>query len=382
MQFVRDLAHELRNTVRSKDVIILLLLGPVLLTILFGGIYMNTYVDDIPIAVLDEDASSLSRTMIQHFEENERFRVAVMVDSTEEMEKAVTSGQAYMGICIPSNFYADVLKGASSQVLILVDGANIVIGNNSYAAAANIIQTIAAGAEIKRLEGRGVQESTAFSLANPFMFNDRMLYNPKLSYLNYLLLGYIAVFLQQVMLSGVGIQMLNGGSAITGSSLARSVLLKILACAAYALLSVSAAIGAAAFIFHVDLIGNVITALGFCLLFAFAVSGPAILIAAVTKDKLKYMQISYMLSLPSFISCGYVWPQDQMPHLLVILLKCIWPLMNFDRPFADILLKGNISYESVIGLLAYTLVWLPAACIFFNRRMGKSTPADLQQATH
>lgn len=370
MRFVRSLLHELCYTLRSKDVIILLLLGPVLLSVLFGGTYMNTYVDDMPIVILDEDDSSLSRTIVQHFDENERFSVVAFVDNIQEMEEVVDSGDAFMGVWIPQNFYNDVLMGASSQVMVIVDGSNIVIGNNSYAAAANIIQTIAAGAGIKRLEAKGILENTAMSMANPFMFTDRMLYNPKLSYLNYLLLGYIAVFLQQVMLSGVGIQMLNDSYNIAGPGIIRRVLLKILACAAYAILSTAGAIGVAAWIFHVKIRGNVLLALLFCLLFAFAISGPAILITAITKDKLKYVQISYMLSLPSFISCGYVWPQDQMSQVLVILLKCFWPLFNFAKPFSELLFKGVFPAEAIKGLIIYTLVWLPVAVLLFNYRFG------------
>lgn len=373
MGFVRALLHELRYTIRSRDVIIMLALGPVLLTLLFGGTYMNTYVDDIPIAVLDEDGSSLSRSIIQHFEENERFRVAALAGNIEEMKQMVSSGKISMGVCIPPNFYGDVARGTSSQVLIIVDGANLVVGNNSYSAAASIIQTIAAGAGIKRVQAKGVLEDAAKSMTNPFMFNDRMLYNPKLSYLNYLLLGYVAVFLQQVMLSGVGIQMIKGGTSIAGASIAGAVLLKILACAFYALLSVAAAIGAAAYVFHVNIRGSVPAAMAYCLLYAFAISGPAIIIAAIVKDKLKYMQLSYMLSLPSFISCGYIWPQDQMPQALVILLKCIWPLINFARPFSLLLCKGVFSIEAFLELVIYTVIWLPAAVWFFNYRYGRRT---------
>lgn len=384
MMFIRSLLHELCYTLKSKDVIIMLALGPVILTLLFGGTYMNTYVDDIPIAVLDEDNSSLSRAIVQQFDENERFNVTVLANNKEELKEKVDSGEVCMGVCIPSHFYGDVARGVSSQVLIIVDGANLIVGNNSYAAAANIIQTIAAGAGIKRLEAGGVLEDTAKSMANPFMFTDRMLYNPKLSYLNYLLLGYIAVFLQQVMLSGVGIQMIKDGYSIAGASIARSVLLKILACAFYALLSVAGAIGAAALVFHVNIRGSIPVAMVFCLLYAFAISGPAILIAAITKDKLKYIQIAYMLSLPSFISCGYIWPQDQMPQALVVLLKCLWPLFNFAKPFSELLIKGVFSAEAVKGLAIYTMVWLPAAVLFFNYRFRAAqeainAPAVLQK---
>jgi hypothetical protein len=44
----------------------------------------------------------------------------------------------------------------SSQVMILVDGSNLVVGNNAYAAAAAIVQTVAAGTQIKLLQAKGI----------------------------------------------------------------------------------------------------------------------------------------------------------------------------------------------------------------------------------
>lgn len=105
--------------------------------------------------------------------------------------------------------------------------------------------------------------SVAKSMANPFVFTDRMLYNPKLSYLNYLLLGYIAVFLQQVMLSGVGILMIKDGERIAGTFIIKETLLKILSCAFYVLLSVAAAIQIAAWPFDELLFKGVFPVEGF-----------------------------------------------------------------------------------------------------------------------
>jgi ABC-2 type transport system permease protein len=325
-------------------------------------------VNDIPIAILDEDHSSLSRMVIQQFDQNGRFNVKAFVDNTEELKELVNSKKIYMGVCIPAHFSDDVSNGASSEVLITVDGSNMVIGNNSFAAASTIIQTIAAGAEIKRLEADGIVGPAAKSMANPFVFTDRMLYNPKLAYMNYLLLGYIAVFLQQVMLSGVGIQMIKDGERIAGRSIIKETFLKILSCAFYALMSATIAIFIAAGVFHVNIRGSIPLSMLFCLMYAFAISGPAILIAAIVKDKLKHVQIAYMLSLPAFVSCGYIWPQDQMPWILVLLIKCIWPLMFFARPFDELLFKGIFPTEGFIGLALYTLIWLPVSIMLFNDR--------------
>lgn len=380
MTFLKALLRELKAVLTSRDVIILLAIGPVALTLIFGGTYINTYVDDIPIAVLDEDHSGLSRMIIQQFEENERFTVKTLVDNTEEMKRLVNSREVFMGICIPAGFSGDVTRGASSDVLIIVDGSNMVIGNNSYAAASTIIQTIAAGAGIKRLEADGLVGQEAMNMANPFSFTDRMLYNPKLSYMNYLLLGYISVFLQQVMLSGVGIRMIKDGGSSQGAAIIRTALLKILSCVFYAMLSVTAAIFVAEKVFYVDIRGSIPLALAYCLLYAFAISGPAILIAAIVKDKLKFIQVAYMLSLPTFISCGYIWPLDQMPTVMVYLIKALWPLINFARPFDELLFKGIFPAEGMIGLALYTLVWLPIALVVFNYRF-KSRDAKYDSGT-
>ena len=213
---IKSLIKELRELLRSRDVIILLALGPIALTILLGGAYVNTYIEDIPIAILDEDNSSMSRMIAEQFDENQRFFVKGYVENTEQLNELIDSKKIYMGVCIPEDLSKNVINGTSSQVLIIVDGTNMVIGNNSYAAATSIIQTIAAGAEIKRLEAKGVIGYNAKNMANPFVFTDRMLYNPNLAYMDYLLLGYIALFLQQVMLSGIGIRMILEGEKIAG----------------------------------------------------------------------------------------------------------------------------------------------------------------------
>ncbi|MCR4436941.1 MAG: ABC transporter permease [Clostridiales bacterium] len=367
MAFFKELKTEIVNTFKNRDVIILLLLGPVALTLLFGGIYLNSYVEDIPIAVLDEDNSSTSRMIVQQFDENDRFVLKYTVDSQEELKNLLDSKKIHMGICIPPHFERDINKGQSSQVLILVDGTNMVVGNNSYAAASTIIQTVSAGAEIKILEGGGMVPRDAENVVNAFTFTDRTLYDPRMTYMNYLLLGYIAVFFQQVMLSGVGISIIKDGSPIAREATLRKIFLKILSCAFFALVSVYGAILIAAGIFRVPIRGSILLSLAFCGIFAPAISCPAIMIASLAKDKLKFAQISFMLSLPTFVSCGYVWPQDQMPWILGTLIKLIWPLIYFARPLDELLFKGSLPVRSALGLVLYTLVWMPAAIFMFKR---------------
>ncbi|MDK2934867.1 MAG: type transport system permease protein, partial [Clostridiales bacterium] len=110
----------MKSTFKNLEVIVLLLGGPIFLTLLFGGVYVNTYVEDIPIAVLDEDDSSMSRMIIQQFDENDRFNIRYHVKSKEELKKVIDTRQAHMGLYIPYNFANNVNTLRSAQALIVV----------------------------------------------------------------------------------------------------------------------------------------------------------------------------------------------------------------------------------------------------------------------
>ncbi|MFZ5966048.1 MAG: ABC transporter permease [Bacillota bacterium] len=379
MSFLNAFKKQFFTTLKDRDVIVLLLAAPIILILWFGGVYYQSYVDDIPIAVLDEDQSSLSRMIIQQFSENDRFKITHYPVSKEELQQMINAKKVHMGLYLPHNFSKDVQNLQSSKALIIVDGTNIVVGNNAYAAAAAIIQTVSASVQMKTLQGKGMLPQISESMVLPFQFTDRTLYDPRMTYKNYLLFGYIAVFLQQIIISGVGISIVKDEESMK-SNILQSVTVKILSAAVFALLSTSAAIMIVNTLFKVPIRGNLFEALLLCMIFILAVSGPAIILAAVTKDKIKLAHLSFMLSLPTFVSSGYIWPLDQMPEMLVKIIKSIWPLINFARPFDEMLIKGfpiEALGQNIKEMLLYTAFWLPISLWLLKRNyceVGISKP--------
>jgi len=370
MSFIRLLVLELKKTLKDRDVIILLLGAPVFLTLLFAGVYSHRYVDDIPMVVVDDDNSSVSRMIIREFDNHERFYIKYYANSKEELKNIIDLRKAYMGLYIPPHFSKDLNALKPTGVLVVVDGTNLVIGNNSYAAAANIIQTVAAGTQMKILQVKGIIPQSAHKMARVFDFTDRILYDPQLTYMNYLILGFVAVFLQQVMFSGVGISIIKDGENLVNNNPLAGVLTKIIACSLFALTSIFASVGILSVFFNLPIRGNLMTALIISAVFVFAVSCPSIIAASVIKDRLKFVQFAFMLSMPTFISCGYFWPQEQMPKLLVVLLKVFWPLINFARPFDEIIIKGlslkDVSHN-IYQMLLYILFWMPVSIMVLKR---------------
>ena len=378
--FFRNIREELNYIFKKLGLMILFFIGLPALSVWFCGAYYNNYVDNVPIAILDEDNSALSREIAQYFNDNERFDVTYYASSKSELQDLISTRKVYMGVCIPKHLSDDVKSGKQTQVLILTDGTNVIVGNNLYAGAAQIIQSVSVGASVQVLQGKvGLEEQLANNTALSFGFQERMLYDPKLTYMNYLMYGLCAVIFQQLFLSALATLLSRNATEVANKDTVVQILGKVVVSAA--LLT-----GAGAFAIYLmhkkfGLIfnGNVPVALLITVLFALAVSCPGLIIYGFTKKKTRFTQIVYMLSLPTFLTCGYVWPMEQMPRLLVAIIKALWPLINYARAFDELMIK-HLSFRDVsgniIGLLIYIIVAMPLAIWCFKVKLQENTPAD------
>ncbi len=370
MIYLESFKREFKSIFKYKGMVILLFIGPIFLTLYFGGVYYNDYLNDIPIAVLDEDNSSLSNLVTGYFLTSERFDVTNYPASRGELQKLIDEGTVQMGICIPDGFERDVTTYKSSQILAVTDGSNIVVANNAYAQATMIAQSVSAGVEMKLIQGKGVTPRLAQNIALVYNLGERILYDPKMTYMNYLIVCFLAIFFQQLMLSSMGSTFIRDSEYIAEGNVPAKIFGAVSACFAGILPSILLSIFTMLKLFHVPMIGSMLTVTVLTIFFTLSIMGPSLLIASVAKDKVKYSQFEFMLSLPTFVSSGCVWPMNQMPKLLEIIVKACWPLANYAKVVQEVLIKGmNFKYviPNLLQLGIFSLVWLPAGIMCYKR---------------
>ena len=371
MTYLKSLGREISESTKKIGIMILLFVGFPFLSMWFAGAYYCEYVDDVAIAVLDEDNSSLSRQIIQYFDDNERFTVAYHLSDRETLQKLIDERKVYMGLYIPDHLSDNIKTGTQSQVLILTDGTNVIVGNNIYAGAASIVQSVSAGASIQVLEGKGgMLEDMANNTALTFGFEERMLYDSKMTYMNYLIYGVMAVFLQQLMLSSMATMLSRNPEEVAKEHTFAQIFAKITFAGGILLASASFSVFLIHKKFNLIYNGSIVVALLMSILFVIAISIPGILLFSITKKKTRFTQVAYMLSLPTFLTCGYVWPVDQMPVLLANVVRVVWPLMNYARTFDEVMIKGlpfEVVQGNLLGLLLYIIVGMPLAIYVFKR---------------
>ena len=124
-------------------------LAPIFLTVLFGFVYINQKVTNIPIVIYDADKTDLSRTIISGFNDSERLEVIKYAETYDELKKEIEENRAQIGIIIPPNMKKTVKSGQSSEVGIIYNGTNTLIMSTAGTAANQVVGTISAGINIK-----------------------------------------------------------------------------------------------------------------------------------------------------------------------------------------------------------------------------------------
>lgn len=375
MIYIETFKREFLSIFKNRGMMILLFIGPIFLTLYFGGVYYNDYVNDIPIAILDEDGSSLSHLVSDYFLTNERFEITNYPTSRQELQNLIDDGKVQMGIFIPNGFESKVTTYQSSQILAITDGTNIVVANNAIAQATLITQSISAGIEMKLIQGKGLSPQMAQNIALTYNIGERILFDPKMTYMNYLIICFLAVFMQQLMLSAMGSTFIRHSEYLSNGNVTQKVLGAVSSCFVGILPSVAMCMFTLINLFHVPITGNIGTVIVMTVVFVIALAGPSLLIASMTKVRIKYSQFSFMLSLPTFVSSGCVWPADQMPKVLEIIIRACWPLINYAKIVQEVLMKG-MDFKTVIPNILemgiFILIWLPIGIICYKKAFNEN----------
>lgn len=374
MIYLEAFKRVIRSIFKNKDMILILFIGPIALTLFFGGVYYNDYVKDVPVAILDEDGSSLSHLVGSYFLTNERFDVVDYPTSRDNLQKLIDDGKVQMGIYIPNDFERKVTTYQSSEILAITDGSNMVIANNAMAQATLITQSISAGIEMKLIQGKGVVPETAENMALVYNIGERILFDPKMTYMNYLIVCFLAIFIQQLMLAALGAIFTRDSKYISEGSTLVKVLASAAACFVGMIPALIICLVILTKLFHVPFVGNIFIVIVLTLSFIITLIGPSLLIASFTKDRVKYSQFEFMLSLPTFVSSGCVWPLEQMPVLLAAMIKALWPLAYYAKIVQEVLIKG-MDFQTVIPyivkMLIFSAVWTVIGTIIYKRSFKK-----------
>lgn len=333
--FCNTWSREARRFFTDWRLMAILLVIPLLYITLFGEMYSQQRVKEVPTVIQDNDRSPLSRQIVQALDATDTYMVIGSVADLHQFREMNWSGKAAVCVVIPEGLQRDVIAGKPARVLVAVDGSNMIIANATTRGIAEVIQTFSAGISLRKWTARGVPPEHTRAQVLPIEVGLRLWYNPTFNYTNFLLIGLVGTVIQQVVLLAVALSWAKEYEENTLAELKRAAAHP--AAAALAKLSfyvmVSFAMCLILFMlpfgkFGVPLRGDVSLLLTATFLFIVGLVGFGVFISSLSRSQLLSTQILMLIALPSFLLSGFTWPQFAMPEGIQLISQAL-PLTHY-----------------------------------------------------
>jgi ABC-2 type transport system permease protein len=309
---------EMRRVLNDRGVFGLIVLAPVLYGLLYPQPYLGQLLRRIPIAVVDQDHTELSRNLVQALNADEATEVAVRADTLADAQAALARRDVFAILGIPKDTEKEVLKGNRARLAAYVDSAYFLLYNRTLegiveGSSAVNIEIASRGA---RAEG-GLTEA-ALTRSSPVEVVSEPLFNPTGGYASYIVPAAFILILQQTLLLGVAT--MSGVSSESGRRReregARAILGQALAHLCLALPGLALYLIVIPRIFGFSTLGNLLDLLAMAIPFILSVSLLAQFASLWFERRETAVLLFIAASLPLFFTVGVSWPVEAIPDVI------------------------------------------------------------------
>ncbi|RZF55722.1 ABC transporter permease [Acinetobacter halotolerans] len=170
--------RELRYLKRHKVDLFMAVIAPLLVILLFGSMFSAGKAEHLPIVVIDQDQSEMSRKVIHALSINHALKVKTITESQDEAEHLINQTKAWGFVLIPDGAEQRLVRAQDAQISIAYNQSFFSIGS-----------TVSSAMLISTLNGMADYMGQSY-LANTIPYLDiptphikvSTLYNPNMSY--------------------------------------------------------------------------------------------------------------------------------------------------------------------------------------------------------
>jgi ABC-2 type transport system permease protein len=133
---------EWQRVLGTRSAFSLLFLAPLVYGLYYPQPYLNQILRKLPIAVVDNDLSDLSRQIVETLDASGALSVVVRARTVADARAAIDRGQAFAAVEIPPGTERDVLKGVTAHIPIYADATYLFIFRSTASGVATAIGSL------------------------------------------------------------------------------------------------------------------------------------------------------------------------------------------------------------------------------------------------
>lgn len=362
------LRRELGRIARQPMYVVLMLLLPVLSFSFFALLFERGVAHDIPIAVFDEDGTTLSRKIVDMIDATPTALVAYEVQDMPQAERLMREGRIMAIVQVPDFFEKNILSNRQTHVEAYITGTNITVNGLLARDIQTAVTTFSAGIQLQLLTKQGLTDRQAMAQLMPVRFSKHVLFNPYTNYGYYLSPSFmpmmLLIFVIMTTIFAVGTELKRGTAgewlATGGDSVAASVAGKLLPITVVMFLVAMAMLCIIFKVVGVPLNGSLWVILLATLLFIVSYQAIGLFIVALLSNLRLSLSIGGGYSVLAFTFSGLTFPVMAMWPAMQYLSR-LFPFTYYTDIFVDQMLRGapvvcslpDLGYMSLFILLPF-----------------------------
>ena len=358
---------EIRQTVRDKRMMVLLIAAPMIQLIVFGHA-VQLDVDRVPTVVVDRDRSHTSRTHLSAVLADGTLREVSRTSETDAALRKLETNEAAAVLIVPPDFERDVVRGRAAALQVVLDGSDPNRANVAGSAVAGYFAR-----ESEKIARARRQRLAALGGTLPRLpdvqVRSRVLFNPGLESAIYMVPGVAAMLLLLIttIVSAMGLARERERGTleqilVTPVPSTVLVLGKIIPFAVIGLIDFLLALTAGAYLFDMPLRGGMPLLLAATSLYLMITLGAGLLISTYSESQQQAFMGGFLFMLPAALLSGIMTPVRSMPTWLAP-LTLVNPLRHYAEILRAVLLRGagaaelstQLSTLAVMGLCVCAL---------------------------
>lgn len=372
---------ELRYILLDSGMILFLSILPIAYPIIYSWIYNNEVVRDVPVVIVDNSRSSLSREYIRLFDASPNVKVAYYANNIEEAKDIIGHQKAYGVLVFPKDFDVKVNRMEQATVSLYCDMTMMLAYKNIFQTASMVNFEMGDKIKVKLLGNQTNREDQIAT--HPLDYDEVPIFNTTGGYGNFILPAVLILLLQQTLLLGIGMtsgtlkeksgriildqyDYMRIGPIIFGRYLA--YIFQYFVIGAYVLLLVPKIFGFVSIIYFKDFLMFLFPYISACFFFAMTTM-------SVIRQREDVLLIVVFTSIIFMFLTGLSWPATSIPEF--------WRYVSYLIP-STFGVKGFVAMNSMgahiedikpelTGLYIQALVYAITTVIIYHHNQKKET---------
>lgn len=373
---------ELRQIVKDEGVLMFFFLVPLGYPLLYSWIYNNEVVHEVPVVVIDDSHSSMSRQLIRECDATPDVKIVAYANDMQEAKQLVGQQVARAIYWVPADFQTKLNRMEQTALAVYCDMSTMLTYKAAYMTAVSVTQAMNSEIQVK-LTGNYTEHEDEV-LTKPLDYDAQPIFNPSGGYGSFILPAVLMLILQQTLALGIG---LSAGTSRETNRFQDLVpiqkhyhgTLRIVLGKALCYLMIYAVMGAYLTVivpcmFHFPCLAHGWELLALMIPFILACIFFGITVSCLVRYRENVMLLVVFASVPLLFLSGVSWPQSNIPG--------VWQGVSwlFPSTFGIRAYVRMNSMGATLGdvMLEYRMLWLQVlayfvlACMVYRHQINQS----------